>query len=264
MRPLRFFPFAILVAAGIAFAAAPTPAGDPPPDQTPWLPKPQVTEFWSPEPPIVSAPANGIPSDAIVLFDGRNLDAWESAKTPGEPAPWSIQGDALVVSPRSGYIRTRQAFGDVQLHLEFRTPAEVEGTSQGRGNSGVFFMGLYEVQILDSYDNKTYVNGQAASIYKQFPPLVNASRPPGEWQTYDIIFEAPRFGFGGIMRTPARLTVFHNGVLVQHAAELRGPTVFRGFPGYKPHADRLPLELQDHRNPLAFRNIWIRELTLPE
>ncbi|MEX2044680.1 MAG: DUF1080 domain-containing protein [Opitutus sp.] len=264
MTPLRFPPLALLLAASAAFAAAPTPAGDPPPDQTPWLPKPQVTEFWSPEPPIVSAPAGGIPSDAIVLFDGRNLDAWESVKTPGTPASWAIEGDAMVVTPPSGHIQTKQGFGDVQLHIEFRTPAEVKGTSQGRGNSGVFFMGLYEVQILDSYDNKTYVNGQAGSIYKQFPPLVNVSRPPGTWQTYDIVFEAPRFGFGGIMRTPARVTVLHNGVLVQHAAELRGPTVFRGYPSYTPHADRLPLQLQDHRNPTAFRNIWIRELKLPE
>ncbi len=264
MIPLRLLPLALFIAGGAAFAAAPKAGDTPPVDQTPWLPQPAVTEFWSPEPPIVTAPSGGIPSDAIVLFDGKSFDAWTSVKTPGAPVPWKLEGDAMVVVPQTGHIETRQSFRDVQLHLEFRCPAEVTGTSQGRGNSGVFFMGQYEVQILDSYDNKTYVNGQAGSIYKQFPPLVNASRGPGEWQTYDIVFEAPRFGFGGIMRTPARITVFHNGVLVQHAAELRGPTVFRGFPSYKPHADRLPLQLQEHRNPTAFRNIWIREINLPE
>jgi hypothetical protein len=152
----------------------------------------------------------------------------------------------------------------VQLHLEFRTPAKIEGKGQGRGNSGVFFMGRYEVQILDSHDNPTYVNGQAGSIYKQHPPLVNASRPPGEWQTYDIVFVAPRFAADGSLISPARITAFHNGVLVQHNAVLGGPTEYRGPSKYKPHAGKLPLELQDHGNPVAFRNIWAREINLPQ
>jgi hypothetical protein len=161
-------------------------------------------------------------------------------------------------------VQTKQAFGDVQLHLEFRTPAKVVGDGQGRGNSGIYFMGLYELQILDSWQNPTYANGQAASIYKQIPPLVNASRQPGDWQSYDVVFIAPRFAADGKLLRPARMTAFHNGVLVQHDVTLRGPTVFRGEPKYSPHAAKLPLLLQDHRNPVAFRNIWVRELSLPE
>jgi hypothetical protein len=241
----------LLSAANIAPAAPAAPA----------LPPPEITELWTPIPPVVSAPANGVPSDAIVLFDGLSLDGWESVK--GGPAPWKIEGGNLVVTPRSGYIQTKASFGDMQLHLEFRTPAEVKGDSQGRGNSGVFFMGLYEVQILDSYNNATYVNGQAGAVYKQHIPLVNASRPPGEWQSYDIVFIAPRFRAAGVVETPGRLTVFHNGVLVQHNVEIKGTTGHRGYPAYTPHAAKLPLQLQDHSNPIAFRNIWVRELNLP-
>jgi hypothetical protein len=244
-------------------AAEPAPAAPAAPGAAaaPALPPPELTELWTPIPPVVSAPANGIPSDAIVLFDGRSLDGWESAK--GGPAPWKIEGGNLVVAPRSGFIQTKAAFGDIQLHLEFRTPAEVKGDSQGRGNSGVYFMGLYEVQILDSYNNPTYVNGQAGAVYKQHIPLVNASRPPGEWQSYDIVFVAPRFGPAGVVQTPGRLTVFHNGVLVQLDVEIKGATGHRGYPAYTPHAAKLPLQLQDHSNPIAFRNIWVRELNLP-
>jgi hypothetical protein len=228
------------------------------------LPPPEATELWSPEPPIVSAPANGVPSDAIVLFDGKNLDAWESSnKTAGAPARWKIEGDSMTIVPRSGGIRTKRSFGDVQLHVEFRTPKEIKGSGQNRGNSGVFLMGRYEVQVLDSYNNKTYVNGQAAAVYKQHPPLVNASRPPGEWQTYDIVWIAPRFGTGGELLAPARVTVFHNGVLVQHDVEIKGPTTYQGFPAYKPHADKLPIELQDHNELTSYRNLWVRELALP-
>ena len=248
-----FYPI-ILVLVSSASAAVPAPADS--------LPAPALSEVWKPVPPIVSAPANGIPSDAIVLFDGKNLDAWMSSKTGGVPG-WTIEGDAMVVAPKTGNIRTRAGFGDIQLHLEFRTPAVVKGEGQGRGNSGVFFMGLYELQVLDSYRNETYVNGQAASIYKQQAPLVNASRGPGEWQVYDAIWIAPRFNADGSLRSPARITVFHNGVLVQHQTEVQGGTVFRGKPSYKAHADKLPLELQDHSNPNAFRNIWVRELKLP-
>ena len=246
------------------------------------LPPPELTEYYTPVPPVVSAPAGGVPSDAIVLFNGTSLDAWEPAKV--ENPMWRIEDGAMVVvagkaSPEEaarvgatpgrlpdfphGGIRTRQSFGDVQLHLEFRTPAKIEGKGQGRGNSGVFFMGRYEVQVLDSHDNPTYVNGQAGSIYKQQPPLVNASRPPGEWQAYDIVFIAPRFAADGSPASPARITAFHNGVLVQHDTVLTGPTEYRGQPKYAAHAARLPLELQEHGNPVAFRNIWVRELSLP-
>ena len=228
------------------------------------LPPASATEVWTPIPAVITAPASGIPSDAIVLFDGKSLSAWESAKTPGTPAPWKIEGDALVCAPKSGSIRTKAAFGDIQLHVEFRTPAEVKGDSQGRGNSGVFFMGLYELQVLDSYNNPTYVNGQAGAIYKQHIPLVNASRKPGEWQTYDAVWIAPRFAADGQLVSPGRATVFHNGVLVQHDVFLRGPTTHRGTPPYKAHAPKLPLELQDHNNLTAFRNIWVREIALPE
>jgi hypothetical protein len=228
------------------------------------LPPPEVTERWTPLPPVVTAPAGGVPSDAIVLFDGRNLNAWEPVRS-GEPG-WKIEDGAMVIvpNPKPCDQRTKAAFGDLQLHLEFRSPAKVEGSGQGRGNSGIYFMGLYELQILDSWQNPTYVNGQAAAIYKQHPPLVNASGPPGEWQTYEVVFLAPRFAPDGRLLAPARMTAFHNGVLVQYDAVLRGPTVFRGEPHYAPHAARLPLVLQDHRNPVAFRNIWVRELTWPE
>jgi Domain of Unknown Function (DUF1080). len=249
----KFLPLACLLLAR-AFAADPNDG----------LPAPELTEVWSPVPPVVSAPANAVPSDAIVLFDGKNLDAWESLKkeTLGQPAPWTIEGDALVVAPKTGDIRTKASFGDVQLHIEWRSPAKVVGKSQGRGNSGVFFMGQYELQVLDSYDNETYPNGQAASVYKQHIPLVNASRPPGEWQTYDVVFIAPRFNADGTLRSPARMTVFHNGVLAQYDVELQGATVWRGKPSYKAHPAKLPIHLQDHGNPVAFRNIWVREITL--
>lgn len=251
-----------LLLASAALAASPgstKKAADP----TPELPPATATQVWEPVPPVVSAPAGGAPSDAVVLFDGSSLDAWESAKTPGAPAPWRIEGDAMVCVPKSGPLRTKAAFGDLQLHLEFRTPTPVSGQGQGRGNSGVFLMGIYELQILDSYENPTYVNGQAAAIYKQYPPLVNASRRPGEWQTYDVVWIAPRFAPDGSLVSPARMTVFHNGVLVQHDAVLKGHTPNRGQPAYRAHADRLPLDLQDHNNAIAFRNIWVRELKAP-
>jgi hypothetical protein len=244
-----------------------TPAAQPAPAASAdTLPAPELTEVWTPEPPVISAPAGGIPSDAIVLFDGKSLDQWEPVRAGG--TPWKIEGDAMVIVPMkepapSVDQQTKQAFGDIQLHLEFRTPAVVQGRGQGRGNSGVFFMGLYELQVLDSYENKTYSNGQVGSIYKQHIPLANASRPPGEWQTYDVVFIAPRFAPDGSLLSPARLTAFHNGVLVQYDVEIQGPTTYRGTPKYRPHAAKLPLVLQDHRNPTAFRNIWVREITLP-
>jgi hypothetical protein len=225
------------------------------------LPPPAATEQWDPVPPVVAAPESGAPSDATMLFDGGSVDAWQS--TEGGAPAWKIEDGALVVVPKTGGIRTKAALGDIQLHLEFRAPAGDTGTGQGRGNSGVMLMGLYELQVLDSWKNGTYVNGQAGSIYKQHPPLANASRPPGEWQSFDIVFIAPRFSEAGELISPARITAFHNGVLVQHDSVLRGGTVYRGEPKYTPHAPKLPIELQNHGDAVAFRNIWVRELSLP-
>jgi hypothetical protein len=221
--------------------------------------KPEETEDWSRQPEVVT-PGKGsmAPSDAIVLYGGpEDLDKWEHMN--GKPVQWKA-GEALTVEPRSGDIKTREGFGSVQLHIEWRTPEEVVGKGQGRGNSGIFLMGLYEVQVLDSYDNETYYNGQAASIYKQHIPLVNACRPPGEWQAYDIIFNAPEFEEDGSLLTPAYITILHNGVLVQNHVELLGPTLFIGKPKYEKHPEKLPLSLQDHGNPVAFRNIWVRPI----
>jgi hypothetical protein len=228
-----------------------------------------LTEVWSPVPPSVAAPAGGIPSDAIVLFDGKSLDAWEPAQPDGRP--WVMEDGAMVIpGGKLGDVRTKRSFGDIQLHLEWRTPAVVKGDGQGRGNSGVFFMGLYELQILDSSNNPTYVNGQAAALYKEHAPLVNASRGPGEWQVYDAVFIAPRFSAEGKLISPARLTAFHNGVLVHYDASFTGPTPngptyhLPGLPRYAAHAAKLPLVLQDHRNPVAFRNIWVREINISD
>ena len=229
------------------------------------LPPADATDTWAPVPPIVSVPATGVPSDATVLFDGTNLDAWESFVHPGQPARWLLQDGAMVVAVPAGNIQTKQSFGDIQLHLEFREPAPAEGSGQHRGNSGVMFMGgRYELQILDSYDNPTYVNGQCASVYKQYAPLVNSSRKPGEWQSYDIVFVAPRFSPQGIVLRAARETVFQNGVLVQYDVILRGSTTNRGYPAYYPHPEKLPIVLQAHDGAVAFRNIWVREIAVPD
>jgi hypothetical protein len=227
------------------------------------LPPPEWTEYWSPQPTVVAAPVGQAPSDAIILFDGKDLSAWKSADPEKGDAEWTVSDGAMIVKPKTGNISTRQTFGDVQLHLEWRAPSPAKGASQKRGNSGIFFMGRYEVQVLDCYENQTYVNGGAASIYKQYPPLVNAARPAGEWQTYDIVFVAPRFEPTGDLISPARVTVFHNGVLAQLDVELAGPTVYRGLPQYEFHVPSLPLSLQDHGDLVAYRNIWIRELNLP-
>ncbi len=220
---------------------------------------PAATEVWEPEPRVVQ-PGEGSapPSDAVVLFDGTGLSAWRHAD--GRDAEWTVADGAMTVAAGTGDIFTRQGFGDVQLHVEWRSPAEVSGEGQGRGNSGVFLQGRYEVQVLDSYDNRTYSNGQAASLYKQSIPLVNATRGPGEWQSYDIIFRAPRFDGEGALAAPATVTVLHNGVLVQDHVTLRGPTVYIGEPAYEAHGDREPIALQDHGNPVSYRNIWLREL----
>jgi hypothetical protein len=221
--------------------------------------KPEETEVWDPEPVVIAAPADGgPPSDAIVLFNGSDLDEW-SANDGGEAA-WDVSGGAMTVVGGTGGIRTRRTFGDVQFHVEWRTPAIVEGEGQGRGNSGVFLMERYEVQVLDSYENRTYSNGQAGSLYKQHSPLVNASRPPGVWQSFDIVFRAPHFADDGSLEEPAWITVFHNGVLIQDHVELSGPTEYIGHPTYEAHPDRLPISLQDHGNPVSYRNVWVREL----
>lgn len=220
--------------------------------------QPPVREIWEPVPKVVTpGVGTGAPSDAIALFDGTDLSEWQHAD--GSPAKWKVEDGAMTVVSGTGSIQTRRSFGDVQLHIEWRTPAKVEGEGQHRGNSGVFLQSRYEVQVLDSYENPTYVNGQAASIYKQHIPLVNASRKPGEWQTYDIIYRAPRFSDDGELISPATMTVLHNGVLVQLNAEVKGVTVNTGSPYYEKHG-KLPLMLQDHESPVSFRNIWIREL----
>ena len=220
---------------------------------------PALTEVWDPEPAVVTpGQAMAPPSDAIVLFDGTDLAAWQHRD--GSDAAWKVHDGAMTVVAQSGDIQTRQGFGDVQLHIEWRTPVVVEGEDQGRGNSGVFLQGLYEVQVLDSFNNRTYSNGQAASLYKQHIPLVNASRGPGQWQVYDIVFEAPRFAADGSLDRPSYVTVFHNGVLVQNHVELKGPTIYKGLPAYQAHGERLPILLQDHGNPVSYRNIWVREL----
>jgi hypothetical protein len=220
--------------------------------------QPELTEKWDPVPPIVT-PGMGTaaPSDAIVLFDGSNLEAWESVR--GGNAGWIVADGIMTVSSGTGDIRTRQEFGDVQLHIEWRTPAKVEGDGQGRGNSGVFFHEVYEVQVLDSYGNVTYSNGQAGSIYKQHIPMVNASKGPGEWQTYDIIFQSPVFAEDGEVVRPAIVTVLHNGVLIQNHVKLTGHTPYIGLPKYTPHG-KGKIKLQDHGNPTSFRNVWVREL----
>jgi len=197
---------------------------------------------------------DGAPSDAIVLFDGKSMNEWNGGEK------WTLENGYGICG---GGVTTKKKFGDCQLHLEFATPDKVSGEGQGRGNSGVYLMGKYEVQILDSHENKTYFDGQCASIYKQHPPLVNASRKPGEWQTYDIVFHGPRFRPDGSLKKPATVTVLQNGVLVQDHYEILGETLYEHPPHYAAHGDRESIHLQFHGNPVRFRNIWIRDL-LPE
>jgi len=224
--------------------------------------KHEMTEIWDPEITVVTPGETPMdaPSDAIVLFDGVDLEKeWTNDK--GEKPGWDVADGCVTVKKGTGVIKTKRSFNDFQLHIEWRTPAEVKGKSQGRGNSGIFLQGIYEVQVLDNYNNRTYRNGQAGSLYKQYPPLVNACKAPGVWQTYDIIYTAPRFNDNGTYFTPPTVTVLHNGVLVQNNVKLRGPTVYIGIPEYtvKKHG-AAPLVLQDHGNPVSYRNIWIREL----
>ncbi|MFO1388228.1 DUF1080 domain-containing protein [Cellvibrio sp.] len=223
----------------------------------------EATEVWSPVPPVVTANENTPPSDAIVLFDGKSLSQWQAVE--GGDAKWSVQNGSFTVVPKTGDIKTKESFCDVQLHVEWATPTKVTGddgkelTSQARNNSGIFLQEQYEVQVLDSYNNKTYSNGQAGSIYKQHIPLVNPTRAPGVWQTYDIIFTAPKFSDDKKLISPSRATVLLNGVLVQNNVEIQGATGWIGKPVYTAHGCA-PLRLQDHGNPVSFRNIWIRKL----
>jgi hypothetical protein len=252
------FPAFLLLTAGLA-------AAQPQPDKQ----TPESTEIWSPVPRVVTPGAMGMgmaqtsgssaPSDAVVLFDGKDLTNWVSDKDPQAAAPWTVQDGAMIVKAKAGDVRTKQEFENYQLHIEFRTPAQVEGTGQGRGNSGIFMQGLYELQVLDNYDNRTYSNGQAGSIYKQTMPLVNACKKPGEWQTYDVVYTAPRFNKDGMMIDPPYITVLQNGILVQNHTKINGPTPYIGLPDVKAHG-KGPIKLQDHGNPTAFRNIWIREI----
>ncbi|MBA2562018.1 MAG: DUF1080 domain-containing protein [Chitinophagaceae bacterium] len=231
--------------------------------------KPEDTEFYSPVPKLVTpGKAKGdAPSDAIVLFNGENLSQWVSANDSTKPAKWEVTEGIITVNKKAGDIQTRQSFMDHQFHIEWRIPEIIAGKGQARGNSGLFLASPeddtgYELQILDSYNSSTYVNGQAGSIYKQYPPLVNANLPPGVWQTYDVIWTAPRFNDDGSIKTPARATVLFNGILIQNNVELKGGTPYIGPPSYKKHGPA-PIRLQAHGDPsepISFRNIWIRPL----
>lgn len=243
----------------------------------PW----KITELYKEVPTVTPGKGTGAPSDATVLFGGNDLNMWQKAQfgSPvnmegfeamiplvdpnfkGEAAEWTVKNGELEVKPGTGSIATKKAFGDVQLHIEWLAPVmPADKKGQAGGNSGVIFMGMYEVQVLNSYENPTYNNGQAASIYKQHIPLANASKAPENWQEYDIIFMAPKFSEKGTLVSPARVTVFHNGVLVQNNVELLGPTCFIGTPYYIAHPEKLPLVLQDHSDKMRFKNIWVREL----
>ncbi|MDR1130640.1 MAG: DUF1080 domain-containing protein [Prevotellaceae bacterium] len=226
--------------------------------------RPGMSEFWTPQPKIVTpgtATDNAVispPSDAIVLFDGKDLSAWKSNSKEGGDAKWIVK-DGILIATQTGSIETKQHFEDYQLHIEWRISENVTGEGQGRGNSGVFMQGIYEVQVLESSQSKTYANGQAGSIYKQSPPLVNAMRKPGEWNVYDIIYSAPIFKKDGTYRVPPRVTVIHNGVVVQNNTTIIGTTEYVGFPKVVKHGAG-PILLQDHGDAVSFRNIWIREL----
>jgi hypothetical protein len=232
--------------------------------------KHEDTEFYTPVPPVVtptSANFAAPPKDAVILFDGKNVNHWVTTNDTTKPATWDVAGGVMTVNKTAGNIQTKQSFQDYQLHIEWKIPSNITGTSQGRGNSGLFLASIgrgdagYELQIMDSYNNPTYVNGQAGSIYKQFAPLVNPNLPPGQWQSYDVAWKAPRFNEDGTMLSPARVTVYFNNILVQNNVELKGPTQYVGQPSYKKHNSANPIKLQAHGDksePISFRNIWIR------
>ena len=271
--PIQFskvLAFAILAVVGGALLAPPQAAAQTA-GQPEAKPRPEETEVWEPVPKIVTPGPHDTapPSDAIVLFDGKNLDEWVSNRDQS-PAKWLVAGGVLTVNKEKGVgnVETKRKFKNYQLHVEWKIPENITGASQARGNSGVFLASTgtgdagYELQVLDSYNNKTYVNGQAGSIYKQSIPLANPSRKPGQWQTYDVVWTAPTFNSDGALKTPAYVTVLFNGVLVQNHFELKGETLYIGKPVYKPY-DTAPIKLQAHGDrsePLSFRNIWVREL----
>ncbi len=253
----------LLVSAALIVVAAPLFA------QSPDKPKPEETEVWEPVPPVVTpgATCGAPPSDAIVLFDGKNMDDWVSVRDKS-PAKWTVAGGVMTVSKGEGSIETKRSFKNYQLHVEWKVPTDITGSGQARGNSGVFLASTgpgddgYELQVLDSYQNKTYVNGMAGSLYKQAIPLANPTRKPGEWQTYDVVWTEPTFNSDGSLKTPAYATVFFNGVLVENHFELKGQTLYIGKPFYKAYT-AAPIKLQAHGDksePISFRNIWVREL----
>lgn len=255
----------ILLAVPAAAQQNPAAPAAPPPARG----NPADTEVWEPVPKAVTPgpTSSSAPADAVVLFDGSNLNEWVSPKDKS-PAGWTVAGGVLTVNKPAGNIETKRSFTNYQLHLEWRIPADITGTGQSRGNSGLFLAstgtgdGGYELQILDSYENKTYANGQAGSIYKQSIPLANANKKPGEWQTYDVIWTAPTFNADGSLKTPAYVTALHNGVLIQNHFELKGETVYIGKPQYRKY-EAAPIKLQAHGDksaPISFRNIWVREL----
>jgi hypothetical protein len=270
---LKLFAFTTLIGLAVSLSAQQQPAPQNGNHQATAAaaPKPEDTEVWEPVPKVVTpgATCTAPPSDAIILFDGKNLDEWVSAQDKS-PAKWTVADGILTVSkaPGAGNIETKRAFKNYQLHVEWKIPDNITGSGQARGNSGVFLASLgpgdagYELQVLDSYNNKTYVNGQAGSIYKQGIPLANANRKPGEWQTYDVVWTAPAFSEDGSLKTPAYVTVFLNGVLLQNHFELKGQTLYVGKPFYKKY-DTAPIKLQAHGDksePISFRNIWVREI----
>ncbi|TBW26778.1 DUF1080 domain-containing protein [Gramella sp. KN1008] len=233
-----------------------------PPEVSPMPMKPEMTEIWEPRVEVIEPgkEAGDAPSDAIILFDGKDLNNWVSQKDTTRPAPWQIKDGYFEVVPGTGGIQTKMKFGDIQLHLEWSAPDEIQYSGQGRGNSGLFFQNRYELQILDSYNNRTYSNGQAASIYKDHPPLVNAMRSPEEWNSYDVIYTAPRFKENGKLDSPARITVMHNGVVVQNNATINGLTLYIGLHNYPEAHGEDVISLQDHETKVQFRNIWLRKL----
>ena len=248
MNPSRMTPL-LLATLPVALAAQ---------QHTQWAPN----SMDRPRPPIVTpgpaGPPAPPPSDAIVLFDGSDLSQWMAADSSA--AKWKVHDGYFEVVPGTGSMMTRRGFASMQLHIEYATPTPATGSGQDRGNSGVYLMSHYEIQVLDSYDNVTYADGQAGAVYGQTPPLVNPARPPGEWQTYDIVFHRPIFNADGSIARDARVTVFYNGVLVQDNTDIWGWTVHEAVAHYQPHSDKLPILLQDHGHPVRYRNVWVREL----
>ncbi len=258
-----FRSFCCALALGLAALplAAQKPNPNPvPKDPSPW---PQHSRTRPMAPVVTPGPYRGPeapPSDAIVLFNGKNLDGWRATDSTKGAAPWKVVDGDIVIAPGTGDISTTRGFGDMQLHIEWSAPTPPIGEDQDRGNSGVFLMSTYEIQVLDSYHSKTYADGQAGAVYGEYPPLVNVNRPPGDWQVYDIIFHRPHFDANGKVTEPARVTVIQNGVLIQDNVTILGPTTNGRRSAYLAHPDRMPLELQDHNHPVRYRNIWVREL----